>query len=602
MQFKTGVIDEPIIPGTEDFLGLGLHSRSLIKFIERANTPMTIGIQGEWGSGKTSLMKAIDFYFDEDKSDTIQIWINTWEFSLLSTPEETLINIVSKITEEIIKHDENKGRSNAIRKNSQKLFKSAFKLTASFAGDIARKVSDEIFDNEESISSLKDKLREVVDEIITDPTNEYKRIIIYVDDLDRIVPENAVTILELLKNIFNLNNCIFLLAIDYQVVVKGLRKKFGRPTAENEWEFRAFFDKLIQLPFYMPINQYNIGKYIINLLEGIKFIEGNELNEDELSEIVHLTIGGNPRSIKRLVNSLSLIEIFNETKLELNEDKDNQEYDKFILFSLLCLQIAYPYIYDLISRNPNFIEWNRELAKNITRDKEEKEEGFDEDFENFQQHSEEFIDEEWEQALFRICYLNKRLKSRFQEISELLNIIKKKINDDNKVEKSIKEIIDLSSVTNVSSFESADEPSSKARQELAGGFEKWCDLKNINDLRDKKELEDFIIRIEEQGLLISKYTNSQISFKNNGDGKKLNVLYLSNRKDGISLSFARNAGAEKFVDEVDKTFSKEFTVKKNVYKGSAWVNVKINLSDLSDNSFNKILYYIKKYRDEFLIE
>ena len=602
MQFKTGVIDEPIIPGTEDFLGLGLHSRSLIKFIERANTPMTIGIQGEWGSGKTSLMKAIDFYFDEDKSDTIQIWINTWEFSLLSTPEETLINIVSKITEEIIKHDENKVRSNAIRKNSQKLFKSAFKLTASFAGDIARKVSDEIFDNEESISSLKDKLREVVDEIITDPTNEYKRIIIYVDDLDRIVPENAVTILELLKNIFNLNNCIFLLAIDYQVVVKGLRKKFGRPTAENEWEFRAFFDKLIQLPFFMPINQYNIGKYIINLLEGINFIVGTEFNEDELKKIVHLTIGGNPRSIKRLVNSLSLIEIFNETKLELNEDKDNKEYDKFILFSLLCLQIAYPYIYDLISRNPNFVEWNRELAKNITRNKEEKEEGFNEDFENFQQHSEEFIDEEWEQALFRICYLNKRLRSRFQEISQLLNIIKKTINDDNKIEKSIKEIIDLSSVTNVSSFESAEESSSKARQELAGGFEQWCDLRNINDLRDKKELKDFINRIEEQGLLISKYTNSQISFKNNGDGKIVNVIYISKRKGGIQLAFASNEGAENFVEEVEKTFSKEVSVKKNESKGAHNVQLNINFSNLSDNNiFNNILYYIKKYREELLM-
>ena len=72
---------------------------------------------------------------------------------------------------------------------------------------------------------------------------------VYVDDLDRIDPEDAVSILELLKNIFNIKDCVFVLAIDYQVVVKGLKEKFGEPTPENEWEFRSFFDKIIQLPF-----------------------------------------------------------------------------------------------------------------------------------------------------------------------------------------------------------------------------------------------------------------------------------------------------------------------------------------------------------------
>ena len=79
------------------------------------------------------------------------------------------------------------------------------------------------------------------------------------DDLDRIEPKNAVAVLELLKNIFSVPKCIFILAIDYQVVVKGLEHKFGKQTPENEWEFRAFFDKIIQLPFMMPMGQYNIG-------------------------------------------------------------------------------------------------------------------------------------------------------------------------------------------------------------------------------------------------------------------------------------------------------------------------------------------------------
>ena len=101
-------------------------------------------------------------------------------------------------------------------------------------------------------------------------------------------------------------------------MVKGLEHKFGKPTNENEWEFRAFFDKIIQLPFMMPMGQYNIGKYIHELLVNIGFIEDDGIiDNEEIKKIIMWTIGGNPRSIKRLVNSVSLIQIF------VNQKKNN---------------------------------------------------------------------------------------------------------------------------------------------------------------------------------------------------------------------------------------------------------------------------------------
>ena len=117
-------------------------------------------------------------------------------------------------------------------------------------------------------------------------------------------------ILELLKNIFNIEHCIFVVAIDYQVVVKGLKSKFGEPNENNEWEFRAFFDKIIQLPFMMPVGDYNLENYVENLLEETSYFNKKEmtvLKSSKLSRIVRLTIGTNPRALKRLVNSLSLI-------------------------------------------------------------------------------------------------------------------------------------------------------------------------------------------------------------------------------------------------------------------------------------------------------
>lgn len=57
---------------------------------------------------------------------------------------------------------------------------------------------------------------------------------------------------------FDVRHCVFVLAIDYDVVVKGLEKKFGQKTEGNDREFRSFFDKLIQVPFSMPLSAYEI--------------------------------------------------------------------------------------------------------------------------------------------------------------------------------------------------------------------------------------------------------------------------------------------------------------------------------------------------------
>ena len=63
MSKTVGIIDEPVKPGEKDNLDIGRHATALSKFIASTTTPITIGIQGEWGSGKTSLINSIYHYF-----------------------------------------------------------------------------------------------------------------------------------------------------------------------------------------------------------------------------------------------------------------------------------------------------------------------------------------------------------------------------------------------------------------------------------------------------------------------------------------------------------------------------------------------------------
>jgi predicted KAP-like P-loop ATPase len=102
-----GIVDEALAEGADDALKISSYKEALVNFVSKTNTPMTIGVQGEWGSGKTSLLNQIWSGLehlnqnDGSISDFKQIWINSWEHSLLCSPEECLMKIINEIILEI---------------------------------------------------------------------------------------------------------------------------------------------------------------------------------------------------------------------------------------------------------------------------------------------------------------------------------------------------------------------------------------------------------------------------------------------------------------------------------------------------------------------
>ena len=449
------VIDVPSKSHSDDHLGVKDHADTLTKFIKECGSPIAVGIQGEWGSGKTSLLNIIHDNLEQD-GDFLQIWVNAWEQSLLSKPEEVLLKIVNEIINEMtIARGLRLTAKSKIQRNFSTIAKGALRYAAAAgAGGEGKQVVDELIgDDSNSIKALRLELQKLANEIHSDTTGKVakiKKIVIYVDDLDRIWPPDAVNILELLKNIFNIEHCVFVLAIDYSVVVKGLEAKFGKSTDENEWEFRAFFDKIIQLPFQMPIGQYDIGFYVNSMLTDIGFLDQGDHFEDEIKSILKLSIGGNPRALKRLVNSLSLIEIFQEIRMEKQGTQKTVGKDDLLLFALICMQIQYPYIYNILINEPNFRQWDYDTAFKITMNKEEEnKEQFERDYKIAKQ-SQEF-DQKWEQVLFKLCYVKPMYKNRAVEISKLLSFIDQKILGDLNKEATTKKITDIVNKTVVTS-------------------------------------------------------------------------------------------------------------------------------------------------------
>lgn len=266
-------------------------------------------------------------------------------------------------------------------------------------------------------------------------------VLVFVDDLDRLNPSTAVEILELLKNIFSLNNCIFILAIDYEVVVKGLEPKFGKLSEKNEREFRSFFDKIIQVPFSLPVNSYKPEKYLLDKLCKINYLTKGNLNNYEslmasLSEIVYKTVGKNPRAIKRLLNSLSLINCISNVSDTSNEKysiSPNSVEGKIINFAIIAIQISYPRIYNMLATEPDYEKWNVSTAQkfNATLNNEI------EDDSNL-----------WTGVLSAVCSSDTFLKQHEGDIREVLNIIKKNACEAD-LSEVVSEFINRSSITGV---------------------------------------------------------------------------------------------------------------------------------------------------------
>lgn len=458
---NTSIIDIPREAKEKDNFGIAPFENGLKRFIENSSTPITIALQGEWGSGKTSLMNLLkeNLCDNENQQKSFNaVWLNTWEYALMKDAQSTLVSIIYQLIKEVT------SLSQVDSTKSEKLFKSFAKFSSKVALATSKVIADKALsgsgeiidaafssDSNNSISEIRKQLEDIIESHKTKVNN--KGFIFFIDDLDRIDPPVAVELLELLKNIFTLKNCIFVLAIDYDVVVKGLEPKFGKLSETNEREFRSFFDKIIQVPFSMPVSSYKVNEFLKESLRNIEYIStsqaSNEVLITKFSNIANLSVGSNPRSIKRLLNSLSLIKCINDAKDD-DDLKLKSDTDLLLNFFLVSLQIAYPKIYNILVENNDFTAWNESIALNYNL------KPLDENSQNKLNQMEEF-DEEWEKILFRLCETDFYLKQKALNLSSLLNMIKEIVEnslsdndeDTEDLEHYINRIISLSAITNL---------------------------------------------------------------------------------------------------------------------------------------------------------
>lgn len=349
-----------------DMLNNESIAASIVSLIsESGGTPISIGVHGDWGAGKSSILEMI---YDRLSQDNTKLCIkfNGWRYQGFEDAKIALMETVVKELND--RSDKESTLSDLIHTLSKsinwlKVSKSGLGLLANVHPifGFARGALDYV---DETPSSSKEKkesssqgvvdnvetFRETLEECLKKAGIE--RLVILIDDLDRCLPKTAIETLEAVRLYLFLPNTAFVVAADEAMIQYAVKQHFPELPSVNTGAkdySRNYLEKLIQVPFRIPmLGEFETKQYVSLLLlqsvigetdpsfknvvsdvrellqkpwestkakDILQEFEGHNLEEEirkmyQMSQIIGpmLTIGiqGNPRKIKRFVNSLLL--------------------------------------------------------------------------------------------------------------------------------------------------------------------------------------------------------------------------------------------------------------------------------------------------------
>jgi Cdc6-like AAA superfamily ATPase len=349
-----GTTDKPISDKDSDQFEIDAYIEGLGDFILECETPMTIAVQGDWGCGKTSMMNMVRSYIKQKDSNITEIWFNTWQFSQFNMGSQIstifLENIITELTKKL---PEDRQRTGNTLKFIIKSFRdlALINISGHIGGDTAAETTKSLLQPEMDFPEQLIKFKTAFSDLINEVSKySSKRVIIFIDDLDRLQPSNAVELLEVLKNFVDHENCVFVLAIDTSVVFQGIREKYGKDISDEKAQ--SFFDKMIQLPFKMPVEKYNLDKTICDMMSLNEYPAEYYEYKNTTIKLIKYASDGNPRSIKRIINFYSLIDRVAKKRKVYDSLSEKATYiSRQMILSLVCIQLNYESLYKFITKD-----------------------------------------------------------------------------------------------------------------------------------------------------------------------------------------------------------------------------------------------------------
>lgn len=368
-----------------DYLSNEAIANTIIKLLlEHPDKPVTIGVHGDWGAGKSSVLEMIEAGL-EDQEKVLCLKFNGWRFqgfedakiallegivAALRDKRPTLIEATDNVKSIIRRIDWMKVAKNAgglafsVATGFPPIMQiqSAFATLETMLRDPTKRPSQEQVDTafDSAFSLLKPELGKNVPEEIDEFRKAFDdllekadicRLVVLIDDLDRCLPETAIETLEAIRLFVLTKKTAFVVAADEAMIEYAVRKHFPDfPNSAGQQTYaRNYLEKLIQVPFRIPtLGVTETRIYICLLLIGAELEENDQdfikliqaareilkkpwasltidsklirdtlgdkatnagpalLISDQIGPILANNTRGNPRQIKRFLNTLLL--------------------------------------------------------------------------------------------------------------------------------------------------------------------------------------------------------------------------------------------------------------------------------------------------------
>jgi predicted KAP-like P-loop ATPase len=402
---------------TQDFLNYEIHCNLIKEYVTNSNLlPLTIGVFGDWGSGKSSIMRMLEKKL-RNGDKVLTIYFNSWLFeghedakvSLLEnillklsknenldeTAKKKLLSLISRVdymklaTDGVKKYGKNVidiiatgGIGTMIEAGFSMLNEN--KLKDLLTADIS-KLNEYIKAEQDNTTKNTIKtFRKDFEDLIK--ATDYESVVIFVDDLDRCMPERVIDTLEAIKLFLSVKNTAFVIGADERIIKHSISMHLKLHTFTNNSDYfqdsqqivTDYIEKLIQIPYRIPklspseIESYNNLLFSISLLESEDFKKVYEAylkfrrsdfyspfslgnikeiipldDKVELSHLLNIShfmsqmitnvLKGNPRQTKRFLNTFVL-----RRKLA---QVASLEIDIFILIKLMLLEYLKPTLF-----------------------------------------------------------------------------------------------------------------------------------------------------------------------------------------------------------------------------------------------------------------
>ena len=368
------------LPTGVDALDFKPYVETLADIAQTGNTPLTIGVFGSWGAGKTSLMMMVRDLLVEDCTIA---WFDAWKYD----KEETLwraflLSILSALHENDKLSDDELSRLTAMLYRALDLEKTGgvtidlAKLTGktvlagvqmglsffpgvsaltklveelqkSSVGTASEGLTDAIqrerskihLEQVRSLEQFEREFRLLVDDRVE---SKGERLVVFIDDLDRCLPEKAIEVLEAIKLFVDAPGCVFILGLDREVIERGIEIRYREHKQKDRDQLvidgARYLEKIIQLPFQLPtVERAKMDEFVGGLAQ--------DWGDERCPAIFAEGLGENPRQIKRTVNMF----------LMLWKLADRRELKEKItptrLAKVVAIQAMYPHLYNRVLKD-----------------------------------------------------------------------------------------------------------------------------------------------------------------------------------------------------------------------------------------------------------